>query len=291
MILVDLNQIAISNLMVSLNSKYNQHMEVDENLIRHMVLNSLRMYRSSYKEKYGELVLCCDNRNYWRKEIFPFYKASRKKTRASSDYDWNLIFETLNTIRDELTEYFPYKVVNVYRAEADDIIAMLAMYRSDPSEPTLILSGDKDFMQLQYIENVDQYSPVQKKFLRTDDPSLFLKEHIFRGDRSDGIPNCLSGDSVFVQGQRQKPLSTKKLNEWVSDINLDQDQKPDGMDENAWRGFCRNRELIDLKYVPEDLKIQILDTYDNCDVPDRSGLLNFFIQKRLRNLMDCIQEF
>ena len=291
MILVDLNQIAISNLMVSLNSKYTQDLELNEDLIRHMVLNSLRMYRVKFQEKYGELVICCDNRHYWRKEVFPFYKAPRKKVRLSSDYDWNLIFETLNNIRDELKEHFPYRVIDIYGAEADDIIAVLVANREVQSDLTLILSGDKDFMQLQFYPNVDQYSPVQKKFLRTDHPSDFLKEHIFRGDRSDGIPNCLSSDSVFVQGRRQTPLSTKKLKKWMPEVSIDQVDKPDSMDENAWRGFCRNRELISMNYVPDDIKQNILNVYDTCKPASRSGLLSFFIGKRLKNLMNCTQDF
>ena len=202
MILVDLNQVAISNLMVSLNS-YGKGTEVNEDLVRHMVLNSLRSYRVKFNEEYGELVICCDNRKYWRKEIFPFYKASRKKYRENSDYDWTLIFETINKIRDELKEVFPYKVIDVLGAEADDIISVLTNNYATgwlSEEKILIISGDKDFMQLQKYKSVSQYAPVLKKFLRTKNPDRFLKEHILRGDPGDGIPNFLSPDNSFVLG-------------------------------------------------------------------------------------------
>ena len=187
-ILVDFNQVAISNLMISL--KMGHINEVDEGMLRHMILNSLRFNRNKFNEKYGELVICCDGRNTWRRDVFPYYKRNRKESRAASGYDWALIFEILNTIKGELTEHFPYKVVHLDRAEADDIIAVLA--RNWIDEKVLILSGDKDFMQLQKYENVDQYSPVQKKFLRVKNPQEFLFEHIARGDLGDGIPNCLS---------------------------------------------------------------------------------------------------
>jgi hypothetical protein len=283
MILVDLNQIAISNLMVSINT-YNKNQEINEDLLRHMVLNSLRAYKVKFGEEYGDLVICCDARHYWRRDIFPFYKAGRKKDRAASTLDWTLIFETLNKIRDEIKEYFPYIVLDVDRAEADDIIAVLVQHAS-PFENKLILSGDKDFMQLQKYNNVDQYAPVQKKFIRTDSPQAFLKEHIIRGDRGDGIPNCLSSDDVLVKGERQKSISTKKLSGWME---LDPE---DWNDSNRLRGYRRNEQLIDLEFVPEDLKEKIMLQYAGADHGDRSKLFNYFVKFKLKNLMEDIQEF
>ena len=282
MILVDLNQIAISNLMVSLNT-YNKNQEVNEDLIRHMVLNSLRAYKVKFEGKYGEMVICCDGRNYWRRELFPYYKAGRKQDRASSTLDWTLIFETLNKIRDEIKEYFPYVVIDVEGAEADDIIAVLVQNKS-PFDATLILSGDKDFMQLQKHHNVDQYAPVQKRFVKTDDADAFLKEQILRGDRGDGIPNCLSPDDVFVRGARQKPISKKKLGLWM-------EQSPDEYSEDILRGFKRNQSLIDLEFVPEHLREQILELYSQSESGDRSKLFSYFVKHKLKNLMENIQEF
>ena len=282
MILVDLNQIAISNLMVSLNT-YNKNQEVNEDLIRHMVLNSLRAYKVKFEGKYGEMVICCDGRNYWRRELFPYYKAGRKQDRASSTLDWTLIFETLNKIRDEIKEYFPYVVIDVEGAEADDIIAVLVQNKS-PFDATLILSGDKDFMQLQKHHNVDQYAPVQKRFVKTDDADAFLKEQILRGDRGDGIPNCLSPDDVFVRGARQKPSSKKKLGLWM-------EQSPDEYSEDVLRGFKRNQSLIDLEFVPEHLREQILELYSQSESGDRSKLFSYFVKHKLKNLMENIQEF
>ncbi len=283
MILVDLNQIAISNLMVSINT-YNKNQEINEDLLRHMVLNSLRAYKMKFGEKYGDLVICCDGRHYWRRDIFPFYKAGRKKDRAASTLDWTLIFETLNKIRDEIKEYFPYIVLDVNRAEADDIIAVLVQHVC-PVENKLILSGDKDFMQLQQYSNVDQFAPVQKKFLRTDSPQDFLKEHIIRGDRGDGIPNCLSSDDVLVRGERQKSISKKKLSGWMAS------DPDDWNDSNQLRGYRRNEQLIDLEFVPQDLKEEILSQYTNAVSGDRSKLFNYFVKFKLKNLMEDIQEF
>jgi len=283
MILVDLNQIAISNLMVSINT-YNKNQEINEDLLRHMVLNSLRAYKVKFGEKYGDLVICCDGRHYWRRDIFPFYKAGRKKDRAVSTLDWTLIFETLNKIRDEIKEYFPYIVLDVDRAEADDIIAVLVQHAS-PFDQKLILSGDKDFMQLQKYNNVDQYAPIQKKFLRADSPKDFLKEHIIRGDRGDGIPNCLSSDDVLVKGERQKSISKKKLVGWLGS------DPEDCFSESQLRGYRRNEKLIDLEFVPEDLREHIMLQYTDAKYGDRSKLFNYFVKNKLKNLMENIQEF
>ena len=278
-ILVDFNQIAISNLMISLKMGHIDN--VEEGMLRHMILNSLRFNRNKFNENYGELVICCDGRNTWRRDVFPYYKRNRKESRAASGYDWALIFEILNTIKDELTEHFPYKVVHLDRAEADDIIAVLA--RNWIDEKVLILSGDKDFMQLQKYENVSQYSPVQKKYLRVKNPQEFLFEHIARGDIGDGIPNCLSKDSTFVSGDRQVPVTKKRLAEWMEagEVNY----------KNGEVGFARNQRLIDFDYIPEDLEKEIVEEYIKAETPDRRGLFDYFVHNKLSKLMENIQEF
>ena len=286
MILIDMNQVCISNLMMQIGSK--RQNDVDENLVRHMVLNSVRMYRSRFSEEFGELVLCYDSKKYWRRDYFPNYKSNRKKDREASGLDWNLIFETLNNIRDEIKEHFPYKVLEVEGAEADDCIATIVDYVSKTPtayEQCLILSGDKDFIQLQKHNFVKQFSPVLKKFVNGQDPHLYIREHILKGDRSDGIPNFLSADDTFVNELRQKPLAKKKIATWV------ELEPEDFCTEEMMRNYQRNKTLIDLECIPVVLKEQILIDYLKPPVGDRSKLLNYFISKRLKNLMNDIGDF
>lgn len=286
MLILDLNQVMISNLMVSLN----REPDVNEDLVRHMILNSIRMYRQKFAAEYGELIIACDDKNYWRKDIFPYYKAHRKEDRSKSTHDWNKIFECLNKIRDELKQYFPYKVIQIERAEADDIIGVLTkkfgVYLNNKStEKVLILSGDKDFGQLQKYLNVDQYSPVLKKWIRIQDPHRFLREHIMKGDRGDGIPNFLSEDSTIISKKRQKPLASKKLDSWI-------DLEPEKFcDDQMLKNYRRNEALVDLEQVPDEVSEKILEQYENYKPAKRSGLLNYFIKNRLKNLMDVIGEF
>lgn len=288
MILLDLNQVMISNLMMQPGIT---SAGINENLIRHMVLNSIRMYNVKFKEEYGELVVCADDKKYWRRDLFPYYKASRKKAREESPYDWNLIFETLNRVRDEIRENFPYKVLQIDKTEADDVIGTICTnygveLKNSQSEKILILSSDKDFMQLQKFANVDQYSPIAKKFLKTSEPVKFLKEHIIKGDRGDGIPNILSSDDTFITESRQKPVTEKKLNIWVT-------QKPeDFCDASMLRNYQRNESLIDLSKVPSEYAEKILTAYRSPkEVKGKDKILNYFIKNRMKQLMEHIQEF
>jgi len=283
MLLIDLNQVLISNLMQQING--NPKAKLDENLIRHMVLNSLRSYIKQFKNKYGDVVIACDNKKYWRRDVFPFYKSNRKKDREKSGFDWALIFDTLNKIRDELKEYFPYKVIDVDGAEADDVIAVLTA-RYSPHEEVLILSSDKDFMQLQKYNNVTQYSPILKKYISTDNPKNYIKEHIIKGDRGDGIPNFLSPDNVFALGERQKPIRKDKIAQWIS-----MDPKEFCVNESMLRGYKRNQMLVDLDYIPEDIQSSIVEEYENVKSGSRQKMMNYFIEKRLRNLIEVMDEF
>ena len=287
-----MNQIALANVMMHLNMTKKNKPEVS--IVRHMILNSLRMYRTKFKEQYGELILCYDSKHYWRREIFPQYKASRKKIRTESDKDWEAIFEVLNQVRDELKEVFPYKFLEVYGAEADDIIGVLCGELEFDNGKTLILSGDKDFIQLQKYKNVSQFSPITKKFVNGEDPQRYLAEHILKGDASDGIPNVLSPDNTFVEGLRQRPLGKKKIEAWLDNCHPELGNMPTEdvlPNDETIRNFQRNRKLIDLDQSPKELFLLILKEYNEAPEGDRSKLLNYFIQKRLSNLTESIGDF
>jgi len=283
MIIMDLSQVMISNLMVQLGNHTNA--EIEEDLLRHMILNSIRSYNQKFKNEYGEMIIACDAGNNWRKQIFPYYKANRRKNREKSELNWTHIFDVLGKVREELKEYFPYRVIQIDGAEADDIIGTLVDKFGNTSEKILIMSGDKDFVQLQRYMNVKQYDPVQKKWRTTNDPDRFVKEHIMRGDTGDGVPNFLSADNTFVVGARQKPLSQKKMDAW---IHMD---PREFCDENMLRGYMRNQQLVDLTFVPETLRAQVLEEYEAQAGKGRSKLFNYFIEKRLKNLLESINEF
>jgi len=287
MIIVDINQIMISNLMVQINGR--QAVELSEDLVRHMVLNSLRGHNKKFRKEYGDMVIACDSKNVWRREYFPNYKAGRKANREKSEHDWDYIFNLLHNIKDEIRNFLPYKVIEIETAEADDIIATLIKRIQKQVGPNhqkkvLILSGDKDFIQL-HNNNVRQYNPVLSKFVgKGENPSIYIKEHILKGDRSDGVPNILSDDNVFIDGRRQRPLSKKKINDWVNQVFMT-------FTEEEQKNYDRNRKLIDLSCIPPELEAKINNEFNDVKVASRDKILGYFINKRLKTLIEVIDEF
>ena len=282
MIIFDFNQVAISNLMEQIGSSKTP---VDESLVRHMILNTIRTYVKKFKESHGpEVIIACDNKKYWRRDIFPHYKAGRKKAREASGHDWTTIFDCLGKIKQELKDHSPYKVLDVDTCEADDIIAVLATKFSS-SQKIMILSSDKDFAQLQRYPNVEQFSPILKKFIKEPLPLAQLKQHIIRGDKGDGVPNILTKDDVFVVGGRQKPITEAKIIVWMN-------QEPkEFCNEEMLRNFSRNETLIDLTKIPENLKDKILDTYNESQGNSRQKFMNYMIANRLKNLIEVMDDF
>lgn len=289
MILLDLSQVMIAHIMIYL-TRYNSASQiVDENTIRYMVLNSIRLLRNKFKESYGEMIICCDSNDVWRKDIFPHYKANRKKMRETSIVDWTSLFNVLGTIRDELGEHMPYKILQIPRAEADDVIASLCheygKTMRNAGENIMIVSGDKDFAQLQKYANVYQYAPIQKKNITVDNPERFLREHIMLGDRGDGVPNFLSDDDTFVSDKRQKPVMRKKLDEWsILDPTI-------FCDDEMLRNYRRNEELINLDNIPKAIQQEVITQFTTQTPSPRSKILNYFIRYRLSNLTEHIGEF
>jgi len=282
MILLDYSQIAISNIIVQ---KLN-----DESMIRHMILNSVRMYNKKYRNEYGQMVICADGMNTWRKEFYPYYKASRKKGRDESSQDWPEIFRILHLVRDEIKANLPYKVLHMEGIEADDIIGTLTMQTQEfgKHEPIMIVSSDKDFIQLQKFSNVKQFSPIQKKMVTDSNPRQYLWNHILRGDSGDGIPNVLSDDDTFIQeGKSQSPLRQQKIDMWIENA----DNIKDHMDETTYRNFQRNKKLIDLTDIPEHLQQLIINTYDEQSLAPKMKVLNYLIKKRCNQLIEVVEEF
>ncbi len=286
-ILVDFTQVVIGSLMVALN----RGEDLDDDLARHIILNNIRYYRARFTEDYGEVVICCDSRHYWRKDYFPNYKANRKVDRKKSESNWDLIFETLNKIRDEIKENFPYKVIEVYGAEADDIIATLSKSEKDN---TIIISSDKDFIQL-HSDTIKQYSPVVKKFIDNKNPKQYLKEHIIKGDRSDGVPNVLSADDTFISDKRQKPIRKTVIAELLEEMNRFEPTLLYNIvrcPKDTWiRNWQRNETLIDLTKIPQNLAFSIQQEFENVKTGKRENLFNYFITNKLTNLLDNIGDY
>ena len=279
MILVDANQIAISHLMV--RNKIENGINIDS--VRRSIIRVIGRIQKKFKSEFGAMVLCYDDKNYWRRQVFPYYKMNRKQERENSKYDWNQVFSVLNKIRDELRAYFPFHVLQVDGAEADDIIASLVKRNSNSRnpEPTLILSADKDFIQLHKYPLVRQYDPIRNRWIEDEDPVKYLQEHIIRGDRSDGIPNILTSDDAIVTNKPQKKMSREKISSLAS---MDPSEFTNFIRLRNWK---RNSELIDFAMIPEAVSSRIA-AYYNAYKPVTSIDFQYFID---HNIQDLIEEF
>tara|TARA_B100000427_G_C15463918_1_gene575346 strand:+ start:507 stop:1352 length:846 start_codon:yes stop_codon:yes gene_type:complete len=276
-VLVDANQIAISHLMV----RHKIENEINIDSIRKSVVRVIGRIQRKFKDEYGKLILCYDDKNYWRREVFPQYKKNRKQERENSKYDWDMVFSVLNKIRDEIRENFPYQVIQVQGAEADDVIASIVRHniKRQKPEPMLILSADKDFIQLHKYPQVKQYDPIRNRWIEHEDPVQYLQEHIIRGDRSDGIPNILTCDNAIVEGKPQKKMSKEKI---ASLANMAPEDFTNYIRLRNWK---RNSQLIDFSQIPQPIIDRILIYHHKCK-PQASINFNYFIEYNLQDILD-----
>lgn len=267
------------------------HQNTSKEFLRHIIINQIKSIRKKFFNKYGEPIICMDSRcGYWRKDVFPYYKAKRKEAREASSIDWNLVFSFINEISNEIEENLPYKVIRVNKAEADDIIGTLAYNQpwNDNSlfgddENCLIVSNDHDFKQLHGINGVTQYFPHSQKIERILYPNIYLIEHILKGDPGDGIPNVKSPKDIFLKtGTRQKSVTQKYIKDFINTGNVPECDK---------ERFLENQQLIDLQNTPEELKIKIIQAYKDAKCGNRSKLFPYFVRTGLNMHLENISDF
>lgn len=281
MLIIDFSQLVVSSYMVLAFQSVDKTVDVD--LVRHVTLDGIRYVNSKFRKEYGDPIIAVDAKNgSWRKTAFPYYKAHRKKDRKQSDVDWPELLRCVNTIKQELVDVFPYKVIEVDGAEADDIIGVLTRVAVSNRERVMIVSGDKDFIQLQIgTDLVNQWDKRTDTYVGSEDPKRYLFEHILKGDRGDGIPNILSAADSFVSNIRQKPMTNAKINYfWENTEELKQNNR-----------FKQNLQIIDLRFTPGNIKEKIIDQYKNYQCNDRRNLHDYFVQKRMKTLYEHLKEF
>tara|TARA_B100000965_G_C19592276_1_gene758500 strand:- start:492 stop:1352 length:861 start_codon:yes stop_codon:yes gene_type:complete len=285
MIIVDYSGIAIATIAIN--------KENEEGMLRHMILNSLRMYNAKFRDEYGQMILACDGAKNWRKDYYPQYKANRRKNRDSSDFDWAEAFRIMHQVREEIKDNFPYKVIHIDKCEADDIIGTLVENSNEfggTGEKIMIVSSDGDFKQLQKYNNVKQFSPLLKKLVVENHPHTHLTDKVLKGDTGDGVPNVLSDDNVLVEGRRQTPLSKKKREAILNSLDI---MSKEIYQESDWyRNYQRNSTLIDLSKTPKDIKEQIINSFDSQNPWSNKGkVFPYLVAKNCQQLINDVQEF
>lgn len=301
-VLVDVSQVLISAASIGFK---NQGQNLTESMIRNMFLNSIKSINTKHVKKFGgPLILAFDGKGYWRKKKYPYYKYKRASGREESPMNWELIFETLHKLHDELKENFSYHVIKVNGAEADDVISVLAKYFNENElqwsgvmevkQPVLIVSADQDFIQLQAYDNVQQYFPTKRKMIRENNPVSAKYEKIIRGDTGDGIVNIFSDSNCLVDGIRQKSATAIRVEPILESLNKT-GMLPPNLPEDIVKNYERNKMLIDLVdlQLPEEIANEIIKTYKDVDNSNKGkGLIyNYLAKHNLKNFLRDIDKF
>lgn len=285
MILIDTSQLILSEAAVEYMhtpEKYNKS-SLQKSVIK-KIINVLKQYNRTF----GGIVLCVDCPfKSWRHGVFEYYKFTRKAHKETMDFDWDKYFTYYNDILDSFRANLPVKIVMCQGAEGDDVIATLTKH-FHTRENILIWSSDRDFLQLQKYNNVQQYSYKKKEMLRVDDPVMSLNEKIVQGDKGDGIPNCLSNDKVFVNGERQKRITDK-----VKFVLLENGKPPEQNAPNReiLENLERNRKLIDFDCIPIELDKSIIECYNTYIPPKKSDFQKFLLSNGLMDMINMIKLF
>lgn len=277
MILVDFSPVAISCAFRDVGDG----MKPDKEQFRDMIFNALATISTKWKDKYGEIVICMDEKPYWREEIFPYYKKNRKP--MTGDVHWDVVDE----VKEVLNTRIPWKIISIQGAEADDIIGTL-IHEFAPRSPRkfLIISPDGDFKQLQCYPNVDQIDIIHGKELKEADARMFLEEQIVCGQKKDAIPNILSDEDTMVNpDKRQKPMTAKKKAAWIGN---DPSFFCEG---DMMKRYRLNKRLIDLSKVPDDVKKDILYSYALAPTSIEGTVREYFISQRMAELADQANAF
>jgi len=297
MILVDYSQVSLAAIMIFSKDIAVGDNEQNRGIIRHAILSSILSNKKKFGREYGQIVICCDSKKYWRRDAFPNYKSSRKVNRDKSDLDWKFIFSCMDELKQDLIDNFPYKVLTVDKCEADDIIAVLAKWSQDndlmqegiieESKRLMIISSDKDFRQLHQYHNVKQFSPMQKKFVeRPKNVKEFINEHIATGDVSDSIMNVLSSDNCFVDKIRQTPMKKSRLAEFISKGILE------CSNDSEIRNWHRNETLISFEKIPQEISDNIISAFETHEVTGSQGkIFKYLINNECKLLVNQIEEF
>lgn len=298
MILVDMSQVILSGIHANLGKEANRKNPNAKLFIKHIILNTLLSYKEKWGNEYGDIILAFDGRKYWRKEVFPYYKGQRKASREKSGLDWEFIFEVIDETKVDLRENFMYKMIEIPRAEADDVIACMVKHLqtnelkqtgifNDSPQDILIVSSDGDFIQLQEYSGVKQWSPQTKKFVT---PKTSVKEYKithFCTASDDGIPNICSPDDVFMREDlRQTPFKKVRLPEFfekgIDACKNDQER----------RNYQRNQLLIDFHMIPDDIYNSIISEYTTQVVTgSKMKILNYLVKNQMKLLVEHVGKF
>lgn len=163
----------------------------------HVALSSVLKYYKKYKP--NQLAVVFEGRNNWRKEYSKssvslskvIYKGNRVKDPAVSH-----LYGMIDNFRELVTKHTSIVTLQNDYLEGDDLIGGYVQRFAALGDEVYIVSGDRDFMQLYKLPNVQLINPdtgkdrlMEAKF-KDFDPEYFLFEKCIRGDGGDNVPSA-----------------------------------------------------------------------------------------------------
>jgi hypothetical protein len=242
---------------------------------------------------------------------------------ATEWFKFDEYYTELSTLLQEIKENIPFKVIEVESAEGDDVIGILT---SKVNNEFVIVANDNDFVQLLKNDKVKLFNPLTKKFIECEDPKKQLMLKICKGDKGDFIPSisdkhtykteflqyCVEKLSIaknpsnaevilnsdetvlynsmfsFMKEHGIKPSRVTIFSEKVAAGHINNDTLGQLLNENEEmkKRFVRNGKLINLTYQPEELKVKVVDTYMDYEIPSLSGLFTYFVKRGYNGFLD-----
>ncbi|AUR85764.1 coil containing protein [Vibrio phage 1.081.O._10N.286.52.C2] len=288
--LVDFSQIVLSTIMATY--KPGDLLTVD--LIRHIVLNTLRANVSKNKLRYPCIILCFDNGEggYWRKKAAWYYKHNRKGERDKSEWDFTVIFEAMSIIKQEIKDNMPYRVMDIMGVEADDHIGVLTKYYVEHNVPVLITSSDGDFTQLHTSKLVRQWSPIMRKWVKPKhgSPEMDIMFKCIKGDKKDGIAPLKAPNDHYTHGDGRRAPAVR-AEELRTLMTSTQEELKNLLTDEQWLRYVENRSLLDFEYIPTDISDSILEQFKEQKPAARGKMLMYFGSKKLDSLVPLMSDF
>ena len=229
------------------------------------------------------VVFCLEGRS-WRKDYYKPYKANRSEARAAlterEQEEEKLFWDTFDDFNQYLREKTNCSVLRDGDAEADDLIARWIDLH--PADEHVIISSDSDFYQL-LANNVKQFNGITDQLITVEgifdakgkpvidkktklpkevpDPEWLLFEKCMRGDSSDNVFSAYPG--VRKKGTKNKvglleafADRSSKGYAW-NNIMLQRWTDHEGKEHRVLDDYNRNKQLIDLKQQPEEIKQRV----------------------------------
>ena len=271
-----------------------------------------------------EVIIAVDNSSggYWRKDYWAGYKYGRKKGRDDSEIEWDKAFPVFEDIKKLLKDHSSYKVLDVPRAEADDIGFVLSEYLSDEGHEIILYTVDHDWIYnlkhpgVQYWKD-NRTSKRDSHYVEAEPGELIELEldHLIGGDPGDYIKN-VKAYSVFSPLFKEIYPHMTELKAWPMrhEIDIAFEEK---YGESAYKHprygykmFLRSKltvtELLaqnpiyKLNYdlnkiiampegIPQEIRKNIIEEYHNAPSEKNAKELNtFFIENNLFELTEFI---